>query len=319
MGFAALNPSYEGYVRYLAHHPSLRPPSYARTNPVFSSASEISGVVRVAAFATTRPPYLSKSIRPMVTPPSESIRESASRAAVASRTSSAHCARNSAASMPRSRTLVVTCMPGQTWTRASKVSPSLTRSTSAGCPPAASRKSCNDDAFALSDGAARAVCSLPLEGGGLGRGSDFGPPPGARRAPTSPFQGEVRSRQPVRVTQPLVIAAAAPRPPPCLRRTRGRSAPSPTGRTIILYQGPWSYWTTTRLDSQTQSQVVSPGRAAPRVAMPRDLAGTDSGSHPFPRPEIAVEAASPASCGGSDVRSIAARPASERLNQTTRE
>jgi len=40
----------------------------------------------------------------------------------------------SGASMPRSRTRAVTSMPGQMRTRASKVSPSITRSTCAGWP-----------------------------------------------------------------------------------------------------------------------------------------------------------------------------------------
>ena len=62
------------------------------------------------------------------------MRVSASRAATALTRSSSQRARISGASMPRKRTLVVTSMPGQMRTRASKVSPSITRSNSAGWP-----------------------------------------------------------------------------------------------------------------------------------------------------------------------------------------
>src|SRR5438477_2248967 len=67
--------------------------------------------------------------------------------------------------------------------------------------------------------AAHSVCSLPLKGGGLGRGSlrlRRRSPPDRLRRSTSPFQGEVRRERRASLT-----SSAAPSPPRTACWSRG--------------------------------------------------------------------------------------------------
>lgn len=140
----------------------------------------------VSTSPTTRPKYLSGLRSTNVTGPSPTRAASPSRAATAWTRSGPHAPAISGASMPRSRTRVITSWPSQRWISTSTVSPSTTFTRWARQAPASALRGPTPEwPTKLAGTGVSATTALPARGAPWSRSTSICADVGQRSAPAS--------------------------------------------------------------------------------------------------------------------------------------